>query len=577
LNAAPIELKPQSMEAGMAATLRQHRATPRVQLQLAATAMEIGSRLRSATRPFLDLTPHGLATVLALAITSSVTAVPGAVVVALILSFYAILSAVWLRARWLVFLSLAIMWRLLFALMLLVAATTLLARGDDIAALSIAITLPFMYEGPRACLFGLHIGLLALLTLASGEPAIAGSLSFHPPGPIPVYCASLGAILVHRLLFGSSPFRARPSDLDISLVNPLAESHAPTEDQLAALVSVAANQMPYALCWLERDGQWRGLAVDRSGDRRAMEDGSLVDRLSAADISGDIIVDCERGDAVRLTPRGVVSHSFDSRLSRTFAQLLDARTLLFLAFDSSDLRARFALASDRRLSLGALNHFRGISAGLLDQMETLVCVAEWRRRILREARAIAARDMHDSVLQTLGGLRMRIAALGHAAVLADVSELDTIIAAEQRSLRTILQQNEGSPGDAVDLTEHFDRRLRSLARQWDVVCSFRRPAVPVLVSAETAFECEFLLREALANAVKHAGARMLTAGLALDQGLLIITLGSDGGFAKPVLDGAIALASRSLAQRVVRLNGTAYTEPTHRGVLLSIRIPMETK
>jgi signal transduction histidine kinase len=437
--------------------------------------------------------------------------------------------------------------------------------------------LPFLYEGQRSFLFGLHIGLLALLIFASGKLSTASSLSFHSPGPVPVYCATLGAILAHRLLFRSLPLSIGVNGPDHALTEALSKSHRTIVDQLTEVAAAVAKPMPYVLCWQERGGRWNGLTEDRSGNRYDIEDDNFLDRLSASNIGGNIVVDCSRGNAVRLTRRDIVRHNVDPQLSARFAKLLGTNTLLSAGYESLELRVLFAMASDRPLSLGTLSHFRGLADAMVDQIETLLLVTDWRRRILREARTLATRDMHDSVLQTLGGLRMRIAALRHAAILADVSELDAIVAAEQSSLRTMLQQSENAPVGAVDLAEHFDRRLRALARQWDVACSFEPPPTVAMVSAETAFECEFLLREAVANAVKHAEARVLAAKLAFDQGWLIITLSSDGIFAGPVVDGAIALVSRSLAQRVERLNGTAYTEPTSRGALLSIRIPMERK
>jgi signal transduction histidine kinase len=98
------------------------------------------------------------------------------------------------------------------------------------------------------------------------------------------------------------------------------------------------------------------------------------------------------------------------------------------------------------------------------------------------------------------------------------------------------------------------------------------------VDAESSFNIEHLLREVIANAVRHAGSKSLTVSLSLKQDALMMAVTdlnppSEGtqGFEKP----ALTLKSASLRDRLRLVNGEAYAEGLGKGTLLSIRIPMQ--
>ena len=211
----------------------------------------------------------------------------------------------------------------------------------------------------------------------------------------------------------------------------------------------------------------------------------------------------------------------------------------------------------------------------------------WRERTLAEARLLASRDMHDSVLQTLAGLRMQLSSMVKGseagpseALNGQMKSLDTIVAAEQQHLRAILQRSREDAETAAELFSYLEARALSLARQWNIRCTVRAPDETLPVSEETAIECEFLLREAISNAAQHAGAEHIQMAMGLDDNTLLVTLRTEGlppGSGRKRANGRMPVESRSLRQRVEKLGGSAYLESVSGGGLLSIQIPLERK
>lgn len=208
----------------------------------------------------------------------------------------------------------------------------------------------------------------------------------------------------------------------------------------------------------------------------------------------------------------------------------------------------------------------------------------WRENAFANARLDISRDMHDSVLQTLAGLRMQVAVLMKEpdAPVAKRQErlkaLESIISAEQACLRELVEDSAQPVGERIDLASHLAQRAELLSRQWGIDCSVQAEPAVLRVSPDIALEVEFLVREAVSNAVQHARATVVRVAAALRDEAVFVSIKSDGA---TVIDAATGSAdvegvlSRSLAKRVKALNGRAYADPMERGVLLSLRIPLK--
>lgn len=224
-----------------------------------------------------------------------------------------------------------------------------------------------------------------------------------------------------------------------------------------------------------------------------------------------------------------------------------------------------------------------IGRHVIEMTDFLSRIASAERNFIADAHDVARRDLHDGVLQSLAALRMRLLLLAKrkdvtkSPIELEIRKTVDIVTLEQSRLRGFLENSENAD-HTVNLVSQLDISVRSISLQWgiDVALHSDEPAIPV--DAESSFNIEHLLREVIANAVRHSSSKSLTVSLSLKQDALMMAVTdlnprSEGeqGFEKP----ALTLKSASLRDRLRLVNGEAYAEGLGKGTLLSVRIPMQ--
>lgn len=248
-----------------------------------------------------------------------------------------------------------------------------------------------------------------------------------------------------------------------------------------------------------------------------------------------------------------------------------------------DLRGRLFIGARHGWSPAALLRSLRIQEGLELFLDRHFFFLAWRERTFAEARLALSRDLHDSVLQTLAALRVRLATTIHGLAtantphqLTELHAMEELVTAEQAHLRRLLAANEAASGATVDLAREVERCCRFIALQWGIECRLTPIDHNMPVSAETAAEVEYLIREAAANAVKHAAARHITVSLAQADGEILLALKDNPG-AEPVTreayTGDFELQSQSIMKRLGKIGGTAYFHNLSMNSLISIRLP----
>ena len=319
-----------------------------------------------------------------------------------------------------------------------------------------------------------------------------------------------------------------------------------------------------------------------------IEDEAIVQRLYAPiDESRPFLFDSRADKALCSDHRGHVGMravpAFAAGWNSLFAPMRGAA----IPITMGRVRGWLYIATGQDLSYRSYLELRRLADDIGDLTLRFERFQSWRERTLAEARLLASRDMHDSVLQTLAGLRMQLSSMvkgseaGPSETLnGQMKSLDAIVAAEQRHLREILQRSRHDAETAAELFSYLEARAQSLTRQWNIRCTVRVPEEALPVSEETAIECEFMLREAISNAAQHASAEHVHIAMGLDENTLLVTLRTEGlppGSGRNRAKGRMPVESRSLRQRVEKLGGTAYLENVSGGGLLSIQIPLERK
>jgi signal transduction histidine kinase len=193
------------------------------------------------------------------------------------------------------------------------------------------------------------------------------------------------------------------------------------------------------------------------------------------------------------------------------------------------------------------------------------------------ARLSLARDVHDSVVQFLAGTAFRIEAIKRAAragseVDAELEELKRLLIEEQGEIRgfvTALRRDR-----EVELAESI-AELRALAerlsQQWSVVCRISANGERAPIPIRLHLDLQQLLREAVANAVRHGGADRIEVDLSVDGDRLQLSVADNGsGFPQ----AETAAEPWSLKERVERAHGSIRLVSAPGSTNLLITLPL---
>ena len=197
-------------------------------------------------------------------------------------------------------------------------------------------------------------------------------------------------------------------------------------------------------------------------------------------------------------------------------------------------------------------------------------------------RLAVARDLHDSVAQLLAGISFRLEALKRsgkpAANLADELEaLQDELATEQDHVRALIaelrQPSEDHGGADIPARLHY--LTERLARQWGVACTFEHagqfPADGALIDNEI----QQMVREGVANAVRHGNADRISVRLRAEPDGYELVI-SDNGRGLPTDDGTGTIVRpRSLHERAQALGGRLEASGSEAGSTVRIRVPAE--
>ena len=193
------------------------------------------------------------------------------------------------------------------------------------------------------------------------------------------------------------------------------------------------------------------------------------------------------------------------------------------------------LAIPLRTAAGeGLLFFQGVAALSTDHIEVAEQIADaieahiQRHALVESAQESAAarsrlslaRDLHDSVVQFLAGAAFRLEAMrrAHASrrdIEPELDQLKKLLLQEQIELRSFISAlRSGSHVTLRDLVRDLRSLADRLSRQWTVRCKLSASASDVNIPAKLHLDAHQLVREAVANAVRHAGASSIKIAVA---------------------------------------------------------------
>jgi signal transduction histidine kinase len=202
-----------------------------------------------------------------------------------------------------------------------------------------------------------------------------------------------------------------------------------------------------------------------------------------------------------------------------------------------------------------------------------------RETAVMRARGAIARDLHDSVAQSLAGACFRLEALRRAMSDGKAAEPAEEIAAVRDALRSEQAQVRGmiqSLRDRTALLTHtplaadLERTLADAAAHWHLSASFAADGA-VDAGGGLGHELRQLLREAVANAARHGQASHVNASLArVADGFELVVADNGSGFDDPIG----AAQPWSISERVAELGGSLSVQTGPGGTRLAITLPL---
>lgn len=230
----------------------------------------------------------------------------------------------------------------------------------------------------------------------------------------------------------------------------------------------------------------------------------------------------------------------------------------------------------------SLESIAAMAGTVTDAIERNALTRADREADLLALRQSVALDLHDSVAQALTGTRFwlnsivrRLAEAPDKAPAPDIAEriatLSDSIAFEQTHVNSIIARlREGEDDQAFDLRAELPGLATKLAARWQVEVDLELGDGVALVPAADGHEIKHLLREAIANAVRHGKASRIEIEIVKADGLMTVAVTDNGrGFAN--LDAA--QEPWSIATRLAQMGGELNLASAAAGTRIEMTIP----
>jgi signal transduction histidine kinase len=224
-------------------------------------------------------------------------------------------------------------------------------------------------------------------------------------------------------------------------------------------------------------------------------------------------------------------------------------------------------------------------AAMQEKLDETAKAADKARELERQR---IASDFHDGPLQSFISLQMRLEIVrkllerDFTAGMEDLKQLQALAQSQVRDLRAFLHSMRPVDLDGSNLTAAARRTAESFQKESGIPVTFMGSNIPVGLPQEATLEVLQMLREALHNVQKHAGAtRVAVTFEKTDRGLEISVEDNGHGFA---FSGAysleelelLRLGPASLKRRARSLNADLLLDSRPgRGAGLKFRVPLQ--
>lgn len=270
-------------------------------------------------------------------------------------------------------------------------------------------------------------------------------------------------------------------------------------------------------------------------------------------------------------------------LNTQAATAVGVRAGLAVRIQSDSGEGELFLEDIEALSLDHLELGNQLASDIVDHLRRHVLFRAVEDTGEARARLSLARDLHDSVVQFLAGAAFRIEALMRSAksgqaLHAELLELKRLMLQEQEDLRSFIGAlRSGREMPTGQLAKELQELADKLGRQWNINCAFSAQTRDGMIPMRLHIDGQQLVREAVANAVRHGGATAVRIFLSTDEDYVHLVLEDNGkGFptAGALPAGADDLHPGSLKERVQDAGGELTLATRDVGTSVSMTLPI---
>ncbi len=250
-------------------------------------------------------------------------------------------------------------------------------------------------------------------------------------------------------------------------------------------------------------------------------------------------------------------------------------------------RARLFLLDAARLGLDQLDDLQQLLEGLGPVLANLLAVRSLLVQVVDRERDRISRDLHDGVSQTLASLGMQLNVLGRVSVtdpgrgVEGIERLQRIVKQEQDELRRFVRTLKPVRVPAAELNRWLLAHCIQFQQETGIDVELMADPVEDKLPEGVCREVFLIVREALHNVRKHAGARHVLVRLRLEEEQLRLVVDDDGRgfpFAGTYTQRALeeqGLMPVSIGEHTRALGGALTIDSTPgNGATLRVDIPL---
>jgi len=415
--------------------------------------------------------------------------------------------------------------------------------------------------------------LLTILFLVAGLVAASSQVGFQ----LYRFIIRTGHLVILSLIliwFGIHQWRARiHSDAEDLLAEPVID-RSPLETGLTAAMT-ALRAPRGAFVWSGDDGE-RNAVVAREGELAPValdEDAAMS--VAASPFLYDL---AKRRRLSRDAERNLYSGVPDPLIDPELATALQLGQGLAVPVRTGTGEGQMYLEGIRGLSTDHIDLGEQLAVDLAAHFQRHALLRAAADSAEASSRVALARDLHDSVVQFLAGAAFRLEAMKRSEASGrqlepELNELKQLMMQEQGELRAFITAlRSGGQIARADLARDLQALADRLSRQWAIACEFSAKPMDGMVSTDVHLDAHQLVRESVANAVKHAGAKSVQVALSGTSKTIRLDLINDGA-AYPKR-GEHLEPPQSLRERVEKAGGKLEISRGMDVTKLSISLPV---